>query len=100
MSEILGHDVDGKPLRKGDRVVPTNPELAKRVGHPPPPWTIAGPSRRLYCVLLEEIGANGTRKASMCKALRRLPRPDHAPAEDQFTRDLKRRLGLGKGVPA
>ena len=93
MSEILGHDCDGKPLRAGDRVVQIVPAASFC---PPQPWTIS----RAHPVGLEmqEPDLDGDRFGAFPENLRRIEdRNDHQPADAEFSDWLR---SVTSGVPA
>ena len=53
MTDILGYDVNGEPLRAGDRVVPYGPITQPYV--PPHPWTVKKRSRHVpYGIIMHE----------------------------------------------
>ena len=105
MSEILGYDVDGKPLRAGDRVVYVGdinnvpPHLRELVTNntfivdgPPEDWAAAFGSGT-------KVRLKGHRQLhGTCHDLRKIdPKSDHQPADQEFTEWLR---GVGQGVPA
>ena len=93
---ILGYDVNGRPLRAGDRVVPTEtlPSFA-----PPGPWTVAGPDLHVTgAVRLEERDMDGDEFCALTCGLRRLDdRTEHQPSEYTFDSLMGH---LKSGVPA
>lgn len=96
MSEILGHDVNGRPLRAGDRVeaVCDLPAFA-----PPGPWTVDRPDTwRQGAVTFLERDLEGDRFGGFCTSLRRLDdRTDHQPSDFTFDSLMDH---LKSGVPA
>lgn len=101
MSEILGYDINRRPLRAGDRVVPTAEHVAEAEQMPPWPWTIEGPSRtRPAAVALVERKSNGRIVGAECDFLRRLDdRTDHQPCGESFS-EIMDRIKRREGVPA
>ena len=91
MSEILGHDVNGRPLRAGDRVF----RVGKAAGFcPPQPWTVAGPApNRPGGLAMVELDLDGDEFGSMPAFLRRADDcTDHQPSEytyDELLDSLK-----------
>lgn len=87
MSEILGYDIDGKPLRAGDRVVYAGSSemvvAMKGVG----PWTVKGPDREGevgFVDILEKDSA-GIEWGIMTAVVRRIDdRTDHQPSQESF----------------
>jgi hypothetical protein len=106
MSEILGHDVNGRPLRAGDRVVyvgPTDtshvaPRLAWCLGVP---LRVIGPgedwARELACEPVVMIEGGDSLHVT-CADVRRLDdRTDHQPSDFTFDSLMDH---LKSGVPA
>lgn len=85
MSEILGYDIDGKPLRVGDRVSPVGTG-GWHASAPPAPWTIARRSvSHPGCLMLEEVDLDGDVFSAVPGWLRRIDdRTDHKPAGQSF----------------
>jgi hypothetical protein len=94
MTEVLGYDIDGQPLRAGDRVVLTVHEMKEQwVGAE---MEVVGPFDCPYrhepCVKFDDGGF------AMCRTVRKLPpKSDHQPADEEFTEWLR---GIGVGVVA
>lgn len=98
MSEVLGHDIDGKPLRAGDRVL-----LIETKG-PVEPGAMAAVLRAMtQGEMLHFVGEivirhEGANYACESHRLRKIdPKSDHQPADEEFTKWLK---GMSVGVTA
>lgn len=96
MSEILGHDVNGRPLRAGDRVEAACdlPAFA-----PPGPWTIDRQhDYRPNALIFAERDLDGDEFGAWCHVVRRLDdRTDRQPSEYTFDSLMDH---LKSGVPA
>ena len=80
MSEILGYDIDGKPLRAGDRVVMVsspNPLTARYIGRV---FEITGLSFVHADSVTISERLNGRRASLVCETVRKLP-----PKQDTTT---------------
>lgn len=101
MSEILGHDVNGRPLRAGDRVVPHDGGLDGWHPEVPDfPWTVARAYRvnDQVGIQMVEPDKDGDRFIAWSKFLRRIDdRTDHQPSEYTFDSLMDH---LKSGVPA
>ena len=94
MSEIIGKDCDGRPLRAGDWVEPTEP-LPSFI--PPGPWTVDGPDPNIPGnILMAELDLEGERFCSKPCGVRRIDRTDHQPANQSFEELVQ---GLKSGAP-
>jgi len=99
MSDILGHDINGRPLRAGDRVVieVTNPKWDEGPG----PFIVAGLSiTRRDAVVFREPSMDGGKLGSICKALRKL-NDDHQKSEytyEQLLDSLNKPVKAGEAV--
>lgn len=90
MSEILGYDIDGRPLRAGDRVKLVGDDIKPQfVGDE---HTIVGPLEAVIRIPWEELlGDNEPRVRlddggfTTCASCRRLDdRTDHQPSQESF----------------
>ena len=99
MSEILGHDVNGRPLRAGDRVVPHDGGLDGRHPEAPDfPWTVARAYWLDGYLEMVEPDKDGDRFSAGSEFLRRIDdRADHQPSEYTFDSLMDH---LKSGVPA
>ena len=99
MSEILGHDVNGRPLRAGDRVVPHDGGLSGWHEEAPEfPWTVADADERDGFLVMAERDKDGDVFRAGAQFLRRIDdRTDHRPSEYTFDSLMDH---LKSGVPA
>ena len=95
MSDILGHDINGRPLRAGDRVVIEVPD--PRWDEGPGPFIVAGPSITLRgAVVFREPSMSGGKMGAECETLRKLT-DDHQKSEYTYAQLLD---SLNKPVKA
>ena len=99
VSEILGYDVNGRPLRAGDRVVPHDGGRSGWMGcEAPPPWTISHWHEGHQGLVMREPGLDGEEFGAFPEFVRHLDdRTDHQPADAEFAQWLR---GVTSGVPA
>lgn len=106
MSEILGYDCDGKPLRAGDRVVTMRPTKGPHFHNADRyVWTVSAipvqPQWRDYgnvVLMSEHPDCRSAGAVAPSNRLRRIDdRTDHQLADEEFTEWLR---GLKSGVPA
>jgi len=98
MSEILGHDVNGRPLRAGDRVVVVAPRKYPHLKGVS--MTVTGPSKWAGFVVTNHPHPDPAFEfcKPACDQLRRLDdRTDHRPSEYTFDSLMDH---LKSGVPA
>lgn len=104
MSEILGHDVNGRPLRAGDRAVlvnAENPDFKADIGRI---FTVRHVCPGHSCsVCCDETLRDGTppgRYGMVTDDLRRIDdRADHQPCGESFA-EMMDRIKRREGVPA
>lgn len=98
MTEILGHDIDGNPLRAGDRVVVVSNAVVQSeyIGKTGMVTARYMSALRIDGVIDLDNGDNWI--ALHGGSLRKLPpKTDHEPADEEFTEWLK---GMNVGLPA
>lgn len=95
---ILGYDIDGQPLRAGDRVMIVRGEDGYGRDFDGMQTLVVGPSDRESFVEVDIKGGSATTRPCHGECLRKLPpKSDHQPADEEFATWLR---GIGMGVEA
>ena len=88
MSDILGYDIDGQPLRAGDRVVyvgdGTRKDITNLIGNV---LTLTGETKN--CPISDEIGVEGIEDKGwfyVCSVVRKIKRDDRG--KDQYKKQF------------
>lgn len=103
MSEILGHDIDGKPLRAGDSVIlvgeTIKPECRGARHTIVGPWSPSRPGEQFFVAVMGNEPRVRLCDSGFvtCRSCRRIDdRTDHQPAEQSFEQLVN---GLKSGTP-
>lgn len=98
MTEILGHDINGQPLRAGDRVVAESDKVRNQFRGKE--YVVVGeePDQIRFPGDVEIRDDSGRTNCAFPSSLRKLPpKSDHQPADEEFTKWLR---GICVGVEA